>query len=171
MTTRVFLAAIALCALIAGGCGDDGKPQSSTGTATTTARSDSAAELKEAVRRAIEIDHRLSGQVLWTNRVPAHPPATAGPSLTNLRRSAAERRKQHIRVRVVKDTFRILSIDLDPSYARATARVLNTSRVIPHRGNGRVRGKPVQLHEHVRLELRRVADSSHFVVWEVTLLK
>src|SRR6266545_4290325 len=86
---------------------------------TSTTTSDIAATLIAAVRTAINEDHRMSVRVLWTNAVPARPRATAGPALVVLRRSAAVRARRGIRVRVLSEQFRVVSIKLNPSYDRA----------------------------------------------------
>jgi hypothetical protein len=169
------LATIALAlTLVAGGCGSDAPhtttshPQSTTTDAAS--RQATPAVLEQAVRRAIIEEHKLSVEVLWTNRVPANPPASGGPALANLRRSVAQRRKAGVRVRVLSEHFRILGVRLDPSYATATATVLDNERVQPTYPNGRPRGKPSASHEHVHLELHRVGDTERFLVWKVELL-
>lgn len=158
----------------ASGCGSGaahtavGHPQSTTTDAAS--RRATPAVLEVAVRRAIIDDHKLSVEALWTNRVPANPPASGGPALSLLRRSVAQRRKAGIRVRVLSERFRILGVQLDPSYATATATVLDYERVQPTFLNGRRRGKAVTLNEHVRLDLRRMGNTEHFKVWKVVLL-
>jgi hypothetical protein len=97
--------------------------------------------------------------------------ATAGPALANLRNSATERRRRHIRVRVLSERFRILRIALDPSYTSATAKVLDVQRVQPSDANGKPRGKPVRLVERAHLVLRRLRDEPRFVVWQVRVTR
>jgi hypothetical protein len=145
-------------------------------TTSTTPRStvtspDATAQLEQAVQRAVAEDHRLSVEALWTNRVPANPPASGGPELAILRRSVAERRKAGVRVRTLSERFRIVGVRLDPSYTTATATVIDTERVQPTDLNGRPRGRPSATAEHVHLELRRLGASQRFLVWKVTLLK
>lgn len=160
--------------LAAGGCGSDAPhtttnhPQSTTTDAAS--RQATPAVLEQAVRRAIIEEHKLSVEVLWTNRVPANPPASGGPALAHLRRSVAQRRKAGVRVRVLSEHFRILGVHLDPSYTTATATVLDNERVQPTDPNGRPRGRAVTLNEHVHLDLRRVGNTEHFKVWKVVLL-
>jgi|GEM_PF-2951778 len=151
------------------GCGS-GTHQAATSAATPSTTPNSTAQLEHAVRTAISEDHALSVQALWTNSVPANPPATAGPELAILRKSVAQRRAQRVRIRTVSEHFRVLAVELNPSYATATATVLDDQQVQPSYPNGRPRGKSVSLHEHVRLELHRLGTSERFVVWKVVLL-
>jgi hypothetical protein len=175
MKRPVTLTTIALAlTLAASGCGSSSGSHTTTSDAkpaTTAAISQPAtpATLEQGVRRAVNEDHALVTQALLTNRVPAHPEAAAGPALTYLRRSAAQRRAQNVRVQIVSEAFHLLAVQLDPSYTTATATVLNTQRVQPtYRGRA---GRPSTSHEHVRIELRRVGNSERFVVWKVTLLR
>jgi hypothetical protein len=161
-------------AVAASACsGSSGHKTSALTTSATTATttSDTAATLVAAVRTAISEDHRMSVRVLWTNSVPAHPRATAGPALAVLRRSVAARARRGIRVRLLTEQFRVISIHLDPSYERATAVVYDPQRVRPYGRDGRPLGRPVALKERARLELRRVGSSTRFVVWKVSPLK
>jgi hypothetical protein len=109
----------------------------------------------------------MSVTALWTNQVPRHPVATAGPALSNLRTSVAQRKRHRIRVRLVSERFRILSLRIDPSYVSATATVLAVQRTQPTHTNGEPLGKPIRLTERARLVLHRVGAARRFVVWEV----
>lgn len=159
--------------LFACGCGGSKTHTAASHQTTTTTASQptTPAVLEQAVRRAIEEEHSMSVKVLWTNRVPANPPAIGGPALAILRRSVAQRRSSGIRVRVLSERFHVTSVQLDPSYATATAVVLENQRVQPTYTNGRRRGTSSAASERVRLQLRRVGDSERFLVWEVTLLR
>jgi len=128
-------------------------------------------QLLAAVRVVIDQHHRLSLRVLWTNVVPERPAAVAGPALANLRRAAAGRRRQGIRVRLLSERFRIISIRLDPSYARATAVVSDPQQVRPTGAGGRPLGRPIVLNEHARIQLRRVGRPQRFVVWSVQAVR
>jgi hypothetical protein len=157
------------CAVLAG-CGGsthDGSTTSPTTTSSTQTIPSAAAHLEQAVKEAINQDHAISVRALWTNTVPGNHPATAGPQLTALRQSVAQRRAQGLRVKLLKEQFRIVAVRLAPSYSAASATVTDHERVQPSYANGRPRGKAVTLSERVRLELRRVGDA-HFVVWKVT---
>lgn len=158
------------CLLLAGCGGAAHRATTSTTSSSTTTSLDANAQLEAAVRKAVEQDHRLSVEALWTNRVPANPPASGGPELAILRRSVAERQRAGVRVHVLSEHFRILSVQLDPSYTTATATVLDDEHVQPTASNGRPRGKPSSTVEHVRLELRRVDETERFLVWKVTIL-
>jgi hypothetical protein len=158
------------CALLAGCGGTAHNSTISTAPKSTVTTPNVNKQLEAAVRRAVEQDHRLSVEALWTNQLPAKPPASGGPDLSILRRSVAQRRSAGVRVRVLSERFRILSVQLNPSYAAATATVLDEERVQPTTSNGKPRGKPSSTVEHVRLELRRVAGAERFLVWKVTLL-
>lgn len=158
------------CMLLAGCGGAAHNSTISTKPKSTVTTSNANMQLEAAVRKAVEQDHRLSVEALWTNQLPANPPASGGPELSILRRSVAQRRSAGIRVRVLSERFRILSVRLDPSYAVATATVLDNERVQPTTSNGQPRGKPSSTVEHARLELRRVDGVKRFLVWKVTLL-
>lgn len=161
----------AVVALAVSGCGGSGGTNTVAGhTPTTTAsRPNTPAALEQAVRRAVSENHALLTHALLTNSVPSHPEGTAGPALADLRRSAAQRRAQRMKVRIVSEDFRVLSIELDPSYATATASVLNIQRVQPSYG-GRPGARSTS-REHVRLELHRIDSTERFVVWKVALLR
>jgi hypothetical protein len=158
-----------LVALLAG-C-DGGSDEASTQPPpATTAPENSDAALKQAVRAALTQNRRLSVYVLWNNRIPAWAErSTRGPALTALRAAAADRRKRRIRVRLLSDRFQVLSIHLDPSYARATANARGRQRVRPY-VNGKPGARTVELNEKARVELRRVGRSNRFVVWRVQVL-
>lgn len=158
--------------LVAGGCGGSATHTTASHAPTTTTsggRPNMPAALERAVRRAVSEDHALLTHALLTNSVPAHAEGTGGPALADLRRSAAQRRAQHVTVRIISEDFRVLSVELDPSYTTATATVLNTQRVQPIYG-GRPGARSTS-REHVRLELRRIGDTERFVVWKVALLR
>lgn len=160
-----------LLAGCSGGSDGNATPPTTTNAPTSTETADVEAALREAVRKAILVDHQMSVRVLWTNTVPARPPATAGPALETLRKSVADRRSRGIRVRLVSERFRIVSIRLDPSYARATAIVSDFQEAQPYGRDGRPIGRAVVLNERVELDLRRVGRSSRFVVWKVVPLR
>jgi hypothetical protein len=173
---RLLPYATVLFALViaAGGCGSGTMHTTAGHAANTTTLSRTttpAALLEQAVRRAVKEAHSLSVEALWTDRVPANPPASGGPALASLRRSVAQRRRAGVRVRTLSERFRIVGVHLDPSYAAATAIVVDDERVQPAYTDGRPRGRPVTLHEHVRLGLRRVNGTERFKVWKVTLLR
>lgn len=156
------------------GCGSGSSPtmRSSTAvTSTTVGRSGTPAALEGAVQRAVSENHALLTRALLTNSVPSHPEGTAGPALADVRRSAEERKAQGVRVRILSETFRVLGIELDPSYATATATILNVQKVQPLYGARHRPGAPSAAREHVRLELRRLANDDRFVVWKVTVLR
>lgn len=161
--------------LAAGGCGGSSGTRTTaghrTGTTSFSRTTTAAVSLEQAVRKAIVEAHHLSVEALWTNQVPANPPANGGPALATLRRSVAERRKAGVRVRTLSERFRILSVHLDPSYTTATAIVRDDQRVQPTDLKGRRQGGPSEAHERVRLELRRVGNGERFIVWKVTLLR
>jgi hypothetical protein len=65
----------------------------------------------------------------------------------------------------------VISIQLDPSYERATAVVSDPQRVRPYGRDGRPLGRAIALNERARLELRRLGSGMRFVVWKVTPIK
>lgn len=161
--------------LAAGGCGSGsgtramaGRPAGTTSAGRTMT---AAASLEQAVRKAIAEEHAMSGEVLWTNQVPVNPSAIGGPALAVLRQAVAQRQSAGVRVHVLSEHFRILNVNLDPSYATATATVMEDQRVQPTDLKGRRRGGPSEAHERVRLDLRRVGNGERFIVWKVTLLR
>ena len=160
---------VSLVALLAG-C-DGGNDEASTQPPPTTTTSEPGkAALERAVRQALRENDRLSSYVLSSNRVPAWATrSTRGPALAALRRSAADRRKRGIRVRTLVNKLEIASVELDPSYAQATAVVRSIQRVRPYRGRKPI-GRAVNLDERAKVELRRLGASGRFVVWRVRVL-
>jgi hypothetical protein len=128
--------------------------------------------LRAAVRAALAANHKLAIRVLWTNRIPLTAgKSTRGPALAELTASAKDREKKGVRVRMIRDDYRIISIELDVTKAHATAFAEWDQRVVPSNPNGTPRGRAVSLRERARVELRRVRNSQNFVVWKVTLVK
>lgn len=163
---------ISLCALGAAGCGGGGThadSASSTSAARTTNQPAAPVVLEDAARKAVNENHALLTRALVTNRVPANPEGTAGPALAVLRSSAAGRRTQKIKVRVLSETFRVHSVQLDPTYTTATVSVVNVQRLQVSR-DGKS-SAPSTVREHVRLLLHRIGNSDRFVVWKVALLR
>jgi hypothetical protein len=142
-------------------------PDNTTGTAAVSGR----AQMLAAVRVAILADHRLAVRTLWTNSVPNHPVATGGPHLVALARSVAARRQRGVRVKLLRERFRIVSVDLDPSYTSATAVVADPQQVRPYSSDGQPLGRAVSLKERARLRLRRLDKRNRFVVWKVTAIR
>jgi hypothetical protein len=164
------LVALAALAGVASGCGNStGSTRPSSGVPQTTA-ADPQQRLEAAVRTAIHVDHREAVRALWANQVPARPAATGGPALVQWRRSTAVARKQGIRVRLLSERFRIVSITLDASYSSAAAVVHDDQRAQLDRADGKPLGRSVVIHERVRLELHRAGNAERFVVWRVVAL-
>jgi len=170
MTRRLGAVLIALLLAVASGCdGGDGEVATQPPLTTTTPETGEAA-LKDAVRQALRDNDRVSGYVLWANRVPEWATrSTRGPALVTLRQSAADRRKRRIQVRTLANRLEISSIALDPSYTQAAAVVRSIQRVRPYRG-GKPLGRAVNLNERAKVELRRLGASDRFVVWTVRVL-
>jgi hypothetical protein len=170
MMRRLGPVLIALLVAIGAGCdGGNGEVETQPPTTTTTSQTGRAA-LERSVRQALRENNRLSGYVLWSNRIPGWATrSTRGPALAALRRSAADRRKRGIRVRTLTSRLEITSIDLDPSYTSATAVVRSVQRVRPYEG-GKPSGRAVKLDERARVELRRLGSSERFVVWKLSAL-
>jgi len=160
------MSVVSLCVLA--GCGSGGTQADSSPTSVTTDRPAASVVLEDAVRKAVNENHELLTRALLTDRVPAKPEGTAGPALAVLRRSAAERRAQKITVRILSETFRVLSVRLEPSYTTATAGVRNIQRLRVSR-DGKS-SAPSTVREHVRLTLHRIGNTYRFVVWKVALL-
>lgn len=171
MTRRLGAVLIALLLAIAMGCdGGEGEVATQPPPATTSPETGEA-ELRQAVRSALDRNRRLSIFVLWNNRIPAWAGAsTRGPALEALRAAARNRSERGVRVRVLTSRREIRSLRLDPSYVTATAIVLDRQRVRPSRPDGRPLGRAVTLNERARYDLRRIGESDRFVVWRVVLL-
>jgi uncharacterized lipoprotein YajG len=167
---RIAISTALISAVLLAGCGSSPhSPTTHTANATTTtqAAADGAAVLRRAVVAAIDADHKTSNSALWTNRVPAKPVATAGPALRQLRESVAGRRAKGIRVRMLHERFRVIDVTLDPSYATATAEILDVQTVQPTHNNGKPLGKSLSTTERAQIELHRVPTTNRFVVWKV----
>jgi hypothetical protein len=170
MTRRLAPVLVAILVAIAAGCdGGDGEVVTQTSPPTTSPQTGEAA-LKDGVRQALRDNDRLSGYVLWSNRVPAWATrSTRGPALATLRRSADDRRTRGIRLRTLLNRLEITSIELDPSYTTATAVVRSIQRVRPYSG-GKPLGRAIKLNERATVELRRLGAAGRFVVWRVRVL-
>lgn len=169
--TLVPLVVLAAIAGVASGCGNSTRStQTSHSGAQQTTAADPQQRLEAAVRQAIRLDHEESVRSLETNRVPAHPVATAGPALKQLQQSVADRRASGIHVRSLAQHLRIISVRIDPSYASATAVVSDDQRVQPMKADNRPVGRAVVLHERARLLLRRVGGD-RFVVWHAEAIQ
>jgi hypothetical protein len=130
------------------------------------------AELHEGVVSAVDANHELSVQVLWTNRVPSTAArSTRGPALAAMRASAVQRQKQRVRVRMLHQTFRIVSIRFSASRGSATAVVLWNQDVAPSHLDGVRIGRAIAGHERASILLHRIGSASTFVVWKVDLIK
>jgi hypothetical protein len=170
MRTSVVIGCLVV-ALIAAGCGGGmATPSTAKTTSTTTAR-DPASQLDSAVRRALRANYVLSGYVLWHNAIPVNAQdSTRGPALAGLRSSAAQRNKSGIRIKPVSGRLTIVSVSIDPSFTRATAVTLAAGHLRPYEG-GKAEPRTIAVHERARVQLRRLAGSKKFVVWQVTVLK
>ena len=161
---------VSLVALLAG-CGSGNKKSTTQPPAPTTTSDTGKAALERAVRQALRDNDKLSGYVLWSNRVPDWATrSTRGPALAALRVSAADRRQKGIRVRTLASKLEIASVALDPSYTTATAVVRSVQRVRQYRG-GKPVGRGVKLDERAKVELRRLDASDQFVVWRLKAVR
>lgn len=170
--TRRTVSALVLLALAVpvSGCGagrtSTADSRTPSKTTTTTQQTASSSALEDAVRRALDANGHLSAYVLWSDEVPSWASqSTRGPALAGLRASAETRRKQALRVRSLSSKFRVLAVQLDPSYTSATTTVDDHELVRLYQ-HGR-RGRTVTLDEHDRIVLRRLGQTMRFVVWEV----
>jgi hypothetical protein len=162
---------VASVALAGCSSGSNHASSTTTSTSTTSAKQPTPQSLRLAVRTALRSNDQLSGLVLWTNRVPQDATkSTRGPALVELRKAAAQRLSKHLRIRTVSSNLQILSIKLDPSYARATAVIRSRQVVRPYRA-GAPLGRTVKLDERARVELHRLGSKTTFVVWRVVGLR
>jgi hypothetical protein len=153
------------------GCGGAGTtPTHGQHETTATTRPADLTSLDAAVRRALAENSALSLYTLWHDELPswAHN-STRGPALAELRMSAVQRRRQGIHIKHLSGRLEIVSVRLDPSYARATAVVRAHDRVRPYRA-GKPLGGAIDSNEHARIELHRLGQAARFVVWKVVLL-
>ena len=72
---------------------------------------------------------------------------------------------------MLSDKYRILSVQLNPSFATATAIARGLQRVQPYGRDGHPSGHAVSLNEKARIELHRLGSTNRFVVWKVTLVR
>jgi hypothetical protein len=169
MKTPALIGCLAV-ALAAGGCGGGSATHLSTRTSTSRTASDPTAALNVAVRDALRKNYELSGYVLWHNAVPAGAQqSTRGPALEALQASAAQRRKSGIRIKPITGRLTIVSVSIDPSFAKATATTVASGRVRPYEG-GKAEPRTISVHERARVQLRRLGTARKFVVWKVTVL-
>jgi hypothetical protein len=183
------LAVILAIGLLAAGCGDGSRRGERTKTqplAVTTSTAPAPTRTRvtppspapaegippvAAIRRALAANHQLVVRVLWTNRIPsAAGRSTGGPALAALRASAQDRGKKRVRVKMIRDDYRIISVRFESRRTRASAVAEWTQRVVASRLDGSPSGRPISLHERATIELRR-ASPSRFVVWKVTLAR
>ena len=173
---RRFLTA-ALAALLLAGCGNANSKTTSNAKTNATSQpvasgKPTAADLRHGVLIALRANHTLAVRVLWTNKVPANAKrSTRGPALAGIRASANDRQRKHLRVRMLHDDYRIISIRLDPSYTSATAVVQWNQDVAPSHLDGTRIGRAIQLHERARILLHRIGSSRSFAVWKVNLVQ
>ena len=115
--TRLLALAVSVVVVLTG-CGN-ANPHG-TSNRTTTAASGSgkgsaptARDLHAGVLAALHANHKLAVRVLWTNQIPATASrSTRGPALAGMRASAKGRQRQRVRVRMLHDDYRIVSIRL-----------------------------------------------------------
>ncbi len=128
----------------------------------------SAAKLRAEVVATLRANHELALRVLWTDRLPANARrSTAGPALAAMRASAAGREQARLRVRLLRDSYRIVSIRLGRPALSAV--VQSNQELLPSSLEGRALGQPVELDERARIELRRIGRSKRLVVWRLSL--
>ena len=177
-------------ALLGAGCGGGSRPvagattnRTSPGAATVTTtlpqsgqptaeKKGTVRDAAAGVRAALVANHRLVTKVLWTNRIPTSARnSTRGPALAALAASARDRLKKGIRLRMIRDVYRIVSVAIGGTQTSAGAVAQWDQRVVPSHLDGTPLGKPVVLHERARIELRRANRTARFFVWKVTLVK
>jgi hypothetical protein len=171
---KAVAATIVACVLVvAAGCGSSNaqQPTVASSKTTTQTRALTVTALRAGIRNAVRAQHRLLARVLWANTVPAHPAVIGGPALKNLRSAAATRRKRQIRVKLLAETFRIVAIRLDPSYATASATVSDRQKLRPYNYAGKPLGNAISDTEHAKITLHRIGRSYRFLVWMVTATK
>jgi hypothetical protein len=154
---------------VVAGCASSKQTTQTSSRSTTAPSTDAVAQtsLTRAVRVALNQNFRLSLYVLWHNRIPSWAQqSTRGPALAALRTSAAARQRRGIQVRSQPGHYMILRVQLDPSYTRATALVRDQRRVFPYQGGKRL-GRSIAVDDHAQIELRRVSETTRFVVWRV----
>ena len=141
-------------------------------TGTADQRAPSAGALRKGVVAALQANRRLAVRVLWTNRIPPNArQSTRGPALASLRASGKDRQQKELRMRMLHQTFRIVSIHLNRRATTATAVVQWNQDVEPSHLNGKPIGRPIAVQERARILLHRIGVSRRFVVWNVGLVR
>lgn len=168
LSTFVVALAMSLAALT--GC--EGARASTTRASAAVAAQPTVAELRAGVVAALEANRALNVQELWTNRIPASAPrSTRGPALAAMRVSASQRVKQRVRVRMLHNTYRVLSIRFNAARTSATAVAQWNQDVAPSHLDGASIGRAIVLDERASILLHRIGRSPMFVVWKVDLVK
>ncbi|MGH3051926.1 MAG: hypothetical protein ACRDM8_03080 [Gaiellaceae bacterium] len=171
MTPRFAPVLVVFLLATATGCDGGSEEATTQPPQTTTTSASGRPSLERAVRSALIENRRLSRYVLSNNRIPVWAErSTRGPALSGLRIAAADRRRRGVRVRLLADRFRILSIRLDPSFTTATAVAQALQRVRPYGRDGKPLGRSVELNEKARIELRRLGRADRFVIWRVQIV-
>lgn len=173
MTRTAPIALLAVVTLVTAGCGSgNGAKVNATSSTQQRTEADPAVALRRSVNVALTGNYKLAVYVLWHNRVPPWARrTTTGPALVSLRSAALTRAKRGVRVRMLAHRRRVLDVRLDPSFATASALILDVQRVQPSNSKGRPLGHVVVLRERARYELRRVGKTQRFLVWKVVLLR
>jgi hypothetical protein len=171
MSRAPFVCGALMLLLLIAGCGGS-SDESTSGTPPTSGAHDPTTTLERAARRAVAENFRLSQYVGWHGRVPSWATrSTRGAALSEMRASVRENVRAGVRVRFVSSDLKISTVQIDPSYERATATVSADQRVRVYREGRR---QPVLRAntERARIELRRVGDDERprFVVWRVRVL-
>jgi hypothetical protein len=159
------------CAVLVGAAGSAEAAPTRPALNDAELRGASAAALDRDVAAAILANRRLAIEVLWTDFVPPSAvDSTRGPALAALRVSARARQLQHLRMRMVNETWRIATVDVNPAGSAADAIVDWNQDIAPSDLDGHSIGHTIELRERARLILHRVGSSTRFVVWEISLL-
>jgi hypothetical protein len=94
--TFVLVLSIAALAGCSGGS-NDGSSTATAGSTSISTTEPTPQSLRRAVRSALRSNDKLSGAVLWTNRIPPEATrSTRGPALVALRSAAAQRRSKRL---------------------------------------------------------------------------
>ena len=168
----LLVALISGVAAVAGCASANSTKAAQAGTNTTLPAAPTLAELRAAVVEALNANRDLTVRVLWTNHVPVSATrSTRGPALAALHRSAAQREKQRVRVRMLHQTFQVASIRLNAQRTIATSVVRWDQTVAPSHLDGVRMGRAITGDEHASVVLHRIGSSRSFVVWKVDLIK
>jgi len=141
------------------------------GGGSATLRAPARRALEDEVAALLRRDERLAVAALWSDSVPAGASqALGGPALGAFAEAAAGRRREGVRLRMLRSTLTVVSLRrLRQGGVELRARW--RQELEPASLDGAPLGWPLALEEDAELLLRRLPGSGRLVVWKVELLR